>query len=155
MDARQDGHRVSRLDSALAYTRRGFKVFPVHWIYPDGFCSCRKKCSSPGKHPIETGWRGLATVDEGKIRRWWSRNPEANIGVACGKDSNCTAMDVDVKGIDGCEALRILSSRTASYPRAHARSRGAGVITTSTSTNRACRMRSGVRTDSTFATKVA
>lgn len=82
---------------AIAYAHRGYRVFPVHWICPDGKCSCRKHdCGSPGKHPIETGWQASATTDEETIVRWWSRYAQANVGIACGKGSNLTVLDVDV-----------------------------------------------------------
>ena len=38
---------------ALDYARRGWAVFPVHYIKPNGKCSCDKSdCENSGKHPM-------------------------------------------------------------------------------------------------------
>jgi hypothetical protein len=38
-----------------------------------------------------------ASLDEGQIRRWWTRHPDANIGVQTGKESGIWVIDVDAK----------------------------------------------------------
>jgi hypothetical protein len=56
------------------------------------------------------GSRGYkdATTDPATIRRWWTRNPRANIGLACGA-SSLVVIDLDVKGDrDGVDTLRRL-----------------------------------------------
>jgi len=57
--------------AALAYARRGFKVFPL----------------APGtKEPLKRLAPHAylsATTDESTIARWWTEVPEANIGIAC------------------------------------------------------------------------
>jgi len=79
------------LSSALSYAKHGFHVFPV---WPN-----RKK-------PIIKDWPNRATTDEVTIRRWWSRDPDANIGIATGP-SGLIAIDVDVKnGAIGMESWR-------------------------------------------------
>jgi Bifunctional DNA primase/polymerase, N-terminal len=100
---------------ALAYARHGLRVFPAHWLRPDGTCSCRnpKKCgNSPGKHPIEEKWQESATTDESKIRWWWSRNPEANIGVLC---DTITVVDVDPRH-GGDDTLHKLEAEHGELP---------------------------------------
>jgi putative DNA primase/helicase len=69
---------TKQLNYALAYARKGLNVFP-----------CR------GKIPLtEHGFKD-ATRDEIKIKNWWHENPEANIGIACGKESGITVLDID------------------------------------------------------------
>jgi len=99
---------------ALTYSRLGYRVFPAHWIYPDGKCSCRHDCGSPGKHPIEKGWQEQATTDPEGIRFLWKRNPQANIGIACGKGSNLTVLDVD--GDVGRDTLHDLEAKHGALP---------------------------------------
>lgn len=85
------------LEAAAAYARRGWRVFPVHSII-DGRCSCRRECSSPGKHPLVR--RGLheATTDRRAIGEWWTLWPFANIATATGVPSALAVIDVDGPG---------------------------------------------------------
>jgi hypothetical protein len=73
-------------DAALALAGAGFPVFPL-----------RPRCKVP-LIPRERGGRGCldATADPGQVRAWWSRWPDANIGLACGAAS--WALDVDGEG---------------------------------------------------------
>jgi len=93
------------LTAALAYARHGIPVLPVHT--PDqGGCSCDRgvRCERPGKHPRLR--RGLteASTDPRQIDLWWSRWPEANVGLRTG-----VAMDVaDIDSAEGWHGLRHL-----------------------------------------------
>lgn len=82
-------------DAALTYGHRGWRVFPLNGIV-NGICTCRRDCSSPGKHPLVR--RGLyeGTIDAQKISAWWTRWPNANIGIATGPDSGLLVVDVDL-----------------------------------------------------------
>jgi len=93
------------LDAALDYAQRlGWFVFPQHWIL-DGHCSCcydidgklvRKKCkSNPAKHPRTQNGLKDATLDVDKIKQWWRKWPDANIGVRTGVGSGLVVIDVD------------------------------------------------------------
>ncbi len=98
-------HEATMLDWALPYARAGYHVFPIHTIR-NGACSCGgiKRCK-PGKHPVGTLVpNGLkdATTDPEVIKVWWSKMPDANIGIATGRESNLVVLDVD--GAEG-EAL--------------------------------------------------
>lgn len=83
--------RRSKLDAALAWAERGFRVFPLQ---------------ENGKLPaFATDWRALATMDRERIVEWW-RDPLTgiergyNIGVATG--AGAIVIDLDVKaGADG------------------------------------------------------
>ena len=79
---------------ALAYARRGWRVFP---------------CA--GKLPRIKEWQLAATTDEAQIRAWWKRWPTADIGVATGEESGIYVLDVDpAKG--GDKSLLKLVDRT-------------------------------------------
>jgi len=83
------------VEAALGYTKRGWRVFPVH-TPTNGGCSCGDAtCDNIGKHPRTAHGFKDATIDEGIIRQWWARCPDANIGVATGVDSNLVVVDVD------------------------------------------------------------
>jgi hypothetical protein len=77
---------------------RGWHVFPC--------CAWDKPSNAPenrrGKAPLTHNGLKAATTEEGRIRRWWSQWPDANIGVACGA-SGIVAIDVD--GAAGWEQL--------------------------------------------------
>jgi hypothetical protein len=72
-------------DAALRLTRDNrLPVFP---------CGKHKKPFT--KHGFKD-----ATTDEGQVRRWWTRFPDALIGVPTGSGSGLLAIDVDPAGID-------------------------------------------------------
>jgi predicted P-loop ATPase len=86
---------MTKLGAALNLARRGLRVHPLHWI-KDSWCSCGKDCGrSAGKHPMLRGWIDKATTDQSVISDWWSKTPDANIGIACGEGSGIVALDVD------------------------------------------------------------
>lgn len=102
---------IQLLEAALAYARRGWPVFPVHGIV-DGRCTCRRDCSSPGKHPLVR--RGLheATTHDRALKEWWARWPFANVALAT---SDVVVIDIDVpQGIDSLGALPELPQTLAS-----------------------------------------
>ena len=81
---------MNMIDHALAYARRGWRVFP---------CQPRLKIPFPGTHGCSD-----ASCDEATVRAWWTRWPNANIALACGEGSGVFVVDVDVdpdKGVDG------------------------------------------------------
>ena len=83
-------------DAALRYASKGLHVFP---ILPDA------KTPFSGTHGCKD-----ATTDAATIQQWWQRNPEANIGLSCGRKSNLTVLDFDCKagkqGLETYESLR-------------------------------------------------
>lgn len=92
--------------AALWYAGRGLPVFPLHSVDETGRCSCggRAGCK-PGKHPrIANGHKGAST-DPGRISRWWSRWPDANIGIPTGKRSGLLVLDIDEHGFTSLDAL--------------------------------------------------
>jgi hypothetical protein len=66
---------MSRLDAALAYAARGWPVLPLRGKVP----RIRKAAGGSGVHD--------ATTDLEQIKQWWTKWPDANIGIACGEAS--------------------------------------------------------------------
>jgi putative DNA primase/helicase len=101
----------TKAEAAVALAAKGFNVFPLHTPDGTGRCSCGDAdCKSPGKHPRTP--RGLkdATTNLQQITQWWTRWPDANIGIACGAASGLIALDVD-----GSEGEASLARLTEAY----------------------------------------
>jgi len=84
------------IEDAVAAVSRGWAVVPLHDLV-SGACSCgRPDCPSPGKHPRVRWepWQAQAP-DVDRVRRWWQRWPNANIGVVTGAVSGVVVLDVD------------------------------------------------------------
>jgi hypothetical protein len=123
---------VSRLhwqlrDAAVAYASRGIPVLPLHYPLPDHSglqpvpggsqpavervgCSCRDPdCAQVGKHPLGSlvphGVKD-ATCNRARILAWWTRHPQANIGLATGHRFDV----LDVDGPAGAHAIRELAA---------------------------------------------
>ncbi|MET7397350.1 bifunctional DNA primase/polymerase [Dactylosporangium sp. NPDC005572] len=91
------------LGAALQYAAASIAVVPLHTPDSGGQCSCRGRtdCGSPGKHPRLQHGLHDATTEPDRIRRWWRRWPDANVGVATG-----TRLDVcDIDTNDGLRAI--------------------------------------------------
>ena len=93
------------LGAALAYARHGIPVLPVHTPVRGGGCSCgRPGCDRPGKHPRVRHGLTEATVEPDRLEMWWSRWPQANVGLRTG-----VVMDVaDVDSAEGWHGLQHL-----------------------------------------------
>ena len=113
------------LNAALEYARRGWPVLPLHTMNGDGRCTCgRADCDSPGKHPRTAHGVRDATTDEGRIRAWWARWPDANVAVPTGASGatgagTFVALDLDRKddGTDGAEVAKALHAKRRRRPR--------------------------------------
>lgn len=76
----------SRLDQALSLMQRGCSIIPVR----------------PDKKPlIKWTQHQLEKADDQQIRDWWSKWPDANIGVVTGAISNFLVVDVDMEKTKG------------------------------------------------------
>lgn len=92
-------------DHALHYGRLGLAVFPIR---------------PRSKQPLtEHGFKD-ASKDPQQIEKWWSRWPDANIGIATGSVSGgLVVIDLDVdkdKGIDGRATLRDWEAQYGKLP---------------------------------------
>jgi len=113
-------------DAAVGYAARGIPVLPLHYPLPhrNGLqpipgdrnppartqCSCRDPdCGQPGKHPLGTlvphGVKD-ATTNRARILAWWTRHPQANIGLACGHRFDV----LDIDGPEGAQAIQELAT---------------------------------------------
>src|SRR5258708_4797649 len=82
-------------EGSLWYAANGFPVFLVHSA-PNGRCSCGKSdCEHPGKHPRTKHGFKDATTDPEKIKKWWGKWPDANIGIPTGAPSRLLILDID------------------------------------------------------------
>lgn len=85
--------RRAVLHAALDYGAIGLPIFPV-----DGL--------GGGKRPL-IKWKEGATRDRETIKQYWTRWPNAMIGMPTGKRSGYAVLDVDMKeGVDGLANLR-------------------------------------------------
>lgn len=98
---------------ALFYAKKmGWPIIPLHSIDSDGKCTCgNKKCSSPGKHPMVKSGINNASTEIEEIKKFWKKNPNANIGIATGKKK------IVVLDIDGEEGERTLHKLKKKYGR--------------------------------------
>ena len=76
------------LEAAIYYANLGFRVLPVR---------------PRNKIPLISGWPEKATTDAATITKWWTATPNANIGIATGKNSNLFVLDID--GPKGAESM--------------------------------------------------
>ena len=86
------------LDAALDLAERGFSVLPLH---PRSKIPAMRRCYEK------------ATADQEKIRDWWEREPDLNIGVVPAARGLCV---IDVDGALGNESLRKLEALLGKLP---------------------------------------
>ena len=124
--------RLTHIGWALAYARMGWRVFPVHYMLPDGRCSCqfRKnlpecRAKKPGKHPVIKGWPERAATDPNQIEQWWNEDFQYNIGMATG--NGIVVLDVDVsEGKPGPANLAALEAEHGALPETTSQQTGSG-----------------------------
>jgi len=95
-----DVDSVTLSEAALWYAFRGIPVFP---------------CRPRGKEPLIEGGFHAATTDEGRIREWWRRWPEANIGVPTGAVTGWLVLDIDPRN-GGDETLGAWLAKYGCWP---------------------------------------
>jgi len=72
----------------------------------------RTQCDSKGKHPLYTGWYKNSTTDVEQIKKWWTKTPNANIGIPTGEKSGWLVLDVDD---GGDELYRLLNQHMENF----------------------------------------
>lgn len=108
---------TSCLEWAIYYASENLLVFPVHEPVEAGRCSCGdSECNDVGKHPWVTGGFKAATADPDLIRAWWTKWPNANVGIATGAVSGIAVLDIDPKR-GGLDSLATLEEEVGSIAR--------------------------------------
>lgn len=100
---------TDRREAALAFAERGWPVLPLYEPWPGrpGACTCGNPwCPNVGKHPRVEGGFKSATTDPDQIEEWWTKSPQANVGIATG--NGLLVLDVDPRngGLESLEALK-------------------------------------------------
>ncbi|QPX75450.1 putative DNA primase/polymerase [Serratia phage vB_SmaS_Opt-169] len=103
---------MSNKAKAIEYAKVGLKLIPLWWINSEGVCACGDALcigTNQGKHPIASLVKTAlkeATSDLEKIEKWWTKYPNANIGMAC-RASGLFVVDVDLhdENKNGFESL--------------------------------------------------
>jgi hypothetical protein len=95
----QSNQELNYEASAQLYAQGGIPVFP---------CKLDKK-------PYTANGFKAATVDPEKINAWWSKKPDASIGIPTGKASGWIVLDVDPKA-GGDASLTALIERIGGLP---------------------------------------
>jgi putative DNA primase/helicase len=111
---------------ALQYARWGWPVVPLHTV-EDGKCSCSqgRDCERPGKHPRTLHGFKDATTDRDQIRKWWEKWPDANVGIAPGREAEILVFDIDPRN-GGSETLRKLQAELGALPETDTVETGGG-----------------------------
>lgn len=91
---------ISKLDAALTYASWGWRVLPV-------IANDKRPATAHGVHD--------ATSDPDQIRKWWSANPEFNIGIAAGEVSGIVVFDIDPRN-GGDDSWEIFISEHGKAP---------------------------------------
>lgn len=107
---RQTETALTPLTGALQVASFGIRVFPV-WNAPEGICGCPdgKRCSSPGKHPIQRAWQMNATTNEAQINAWHKRYGQCNWGL---RTDDLPTADVDPRAGGTLEAAEAILPTT-------------------------------------------
>src|SRR5450755_714729 len=102
---------------ALGYVKRGWPVIPLH-TPQNGGCSCNwANCTATGKHPRTKNGLSDATTQPDIIRNWWSKWPDANIGIVTGVQGGIIVVDMDNKtGSNGSANLASLANKFGGMP---------------------------------------
>lgn len=123
----------NKYEWAKFWATKGFSVVPVHYIKPDGVCSCTQgaACASPGKHPAPNSWLKYQKerADDEQLHYWFEgRYADYNIGVVTGKISgNVYAIDVDIgEGKEGQDSLDDLCMQHDDLPATFEQRTGSG-----------------------------
>ena len=104
------------LHQALLLANSGYPVLPLFEPNVRG-CACgNPDCTHAGKHPRTAHGVHDATTAPETITAWWSRWPEANIGLATGSLSGRFVLDVD--GPEGFATLATLAGAAPPAPDA-------------------------------------
>lgn len=76
-------------------------------------------CEPGGKKPLTADGFLEATTEEGRLRRWWGRWPEANVAIPTGERSGLLVLDVDAgEGVGSIALLELARGQPPKTARA-------------------------------------
>lgn len=109
---------------AQFYFKNGLRPIPVHYPLSTNQCSCKMYNTSQkhgiGKHPMMKGFNDPnVVIDESFIQDFWSKNPDANVGICAGSLSgNILYLDIDLHdpNKNGYESLHSLEEKYGKLP---------------------------------------
>jgi len=113
------------LKEAIKYAARGWPIFPCHRLdeEPEAFqqrltqtAEAKRKELKPykAKSPYVLGGCYAATSDQQQVTAWWTRWPDAMIGLATGPRSGVWVLDIDLP--DGMASLAALEESNSPLP---------------------------------------
>lgn len=103
---------MALLNDAIEYAKRGWFVFPTREKASKPFTNDKGKIVIiPVKAPYLKGGFMGASTDIDKIKEWWTKYPNAGIGISCGH-SGLVVVDIDIK--DGRDGFRNFMSMNVS-----------------------------------------
>jgi len=93
--------KQNMLEAVLKYAEQRWPVLPLS-----------------GKEPLTKHGYKDGTCDEGQIRKWWSKDAHANVGIVTGDRSGLIVLDIDMKkGKDGVKSLQELEQQYGTLPK--------------------------------------
>ena len=117
-------------EAALAYAAAGYQVFPLRGKLPGGNCpACEPRSPKYRPHPAADCDHELchglyaATSDPGRVARWWTRWPQANIGARV--PPSLVVLDIDPRH-GGAARLIQLEAEHGSLPPTRTSTSGRG-----------------------------
>lgn len=111
-------------DAATEYAESGWRIIPLHWSSA-GRCSCGDgSCPSVAKHPLTANGVHDASDDGDEVAFWWSRWPQANIGIAIPTD--VIVIDIDPRSGGEYTWTRLRAGQLAPFTLTSMSGRGDG-----------------------------
>ncbi len=104
------------VEFALDFAAQGWPVIPLG--------ARGKGRKEPDGQLVRHGVKD-ASCDPKRIKSWWYRRPEANIGIACGAASGFDVLDVDARH-DGFRTLHELERKHGAFPETPIAQTGGG-----------------------------
>ena len=98
------------MDAAIQYAAMGWYIFPL---------------KPNTKQPVIKAWNIKASNNANQIRLWWSKWPDANIGILMGNKSGLFAVDIDPKN-GGDESIAHLLNDHNKFPETATQKTGSG-----------------------------
>lgn len=97
------------LEHALKYVADGFPVLPLCWPDLKGNCACGRGHTGRaiGKVPLTPNGLKDAALSASKVREYWKRWPQANIGIAIPPGYFVLDVDVEHNGFDSLAILQV------------------------------------------------